>query len=142
MDDHRATSARYRVDVPYYQFDQQGVVFNMWYLAWFDSALVWFLDEVGVPYGELLEGGLDQQLVHTEIDWASGVRFGERIEIDVFAQHVGNTSFTLVFEVHRIDDAGDTVVATGRTVYVNIDGSGKAPLPPALRQALVGTFRR
>jgi acyl-CoA thioester hydrolase len=27
------------VVVPYYQVDQQGVVFNMWYLAWFDEAM-------------------------------------------------------------------------------------------------------
>ena len=33
-----------------FQYDQQGVVFNMWYFGWFDDAMTQFLGEVGYPY--------------------------------------------------------------------------------------------
>ena len=41
----------------YFQFDQQGVVFNMWYFGWFDDAMTQLLTEVGYPYTELNADG-------------------------------------------------------------------------------------
>jgi acyl-CoA thioester hydrolase len=118
----------------YFQFDQQGVVFNMWYFAWFDDAMTQFLADAGYPYQVMTGDGLDVQLVHTEADWRAGVRWGESVLIDVTTEAVGSTSFTLSFTVR----AGAQVRSTARTVYVVVgtDGSGKQPVPPALRAAL------
>lgn len=125
---------RFPVTVRYLEVDQQGVVFNMWYLAWFDEAMTAFLDSHGPTYAELMADGFDVQLVRSEIDWSAGVRFGDNIHVDVSADHIGTTSFTLRFTVHRDTD----VVAVGRTTYVVIstDGSGKRPIPPQLRNTL------
>ena len=49
----------------YFQYDQQGVVFNMWYFGWFDDAMTQFLTEVGYPYTTLNADGFDVQLVRT-----------------------------------------------------------------------------
>jgi acyl-CoA thioester hydrolase len=127
-------TSSYRARVRYLEVDQQGVVFNMWYLAYFDEAMSQFLAEGGVPYSELLASGHDVQLVHTEIDWTSGLKWEDEARVDVSLVGVGHTSFTLQFEVF----AGDSPVARGRTVYVVVatDGSGKRPVPPALHQAL------
>jgi acyl-CoA thioester hydrolase len=118
----------------YFQFDQQGVVFNMWYFAWFDDAMTQFLGEAGYSYQTMIAHGLDVQLVHTEADWRTGVRYGESVLIDVVTESMGSTSFTLSFTVR----AGSTVRSTARTVYVVVgtDGSGKQPIPPKLRAAL------
>jgi acyl-CoA thioester hydrolase len=118
----------------YFQYDQQGVVFNMWYFGWFDDAMTQFLGEVGYPYTALNADGLDVQLVHTEADWRDAVRYGEQVEIDVATECIGSASFTLSFSVR----VGDQVRSTGRTVYVVVgtDGSGKRPVPPKLRVGL------
>ncbi len=118
----------------YFQFDQQGVVFNMWYFAWFDEAMAQFLGEAGYPYQTMIADGLDVQLVHTEADWREGVRYGESVLIDVVTEKIGSTSFTLSFTVR----VGSQPRSTGRTVYVVVgtDGSGKQPVPPKLRAAL------
>ena len=118
----------------YFQYDQQGVVFNMWYFGWFDDAMTQFLGEVGYSYTALNADGLDVQLVHTEADWRDAVRYGEKVEIDVATECIGSTSFTLSFSVR----AGGQVRSTGRTVYVVVgtDGSGKRPVPPKLRVGL------
>ena len=118
----------------YFQFDQQGVVFNMWYFAWFDDAMTQFLSEVGYPYAAMNADGFDVQLVHTEADWREGVRYGEQVVIDVATERVGSTSFTLSFGVR----VGAQTRSTGRTVYVVVstDGSGKRPVPPRLRAGL------
>ena len=118
----------------YFQFDQQGVVFNMWYFGWFDDAMTQFLSDVGYPYTALNADGLDVQLVHTEADWRDAVRYGEQVTIDVSTERVGSTSFTLRFSVR----VGAEVRSTGRTIYVVVstDGSGKRPVPPRLRGGL------
>ncbi len=124
------------VDIPisYFQYDQQGVVFNMWYFGWFDDAMTQFTSEVGYPYTEMNADGIDVQLVHTEADWRDAVRYGEQVTIEVSTERVGSTSFTLRFSVR----VGAQVRSTGRTVYVVVstDGSGKRPVPPRLRAGL------
>jgi len=124
----------YRHTVRYFECDQQGVVFNMWYLGYFDEALGTFLAEGGLSYPELIRSGVDVQLVHSEIDWAGPLRWGEEAVVEVRLERLGTTSLTLQFAVR----AGTRPVATGRTVYVTVatDGSGKVPVPPVVAAAV------
>jgi acyl-CoA thioester hydrolase len=124
----------YPINVRYLEVDQQGVVFNMWYLAYFDDAMTAFMASAGIPYATMKEAGLDLQLVHVDIDWKGGVGFGDEVGVRVRPVRVGTTSFTLGFEVLR---SGQPVVGS-RIVYVCVatDGSGKRELPSELRRAL------
>jgi acyl-CoA thioester hydrolase len=124
----------YRHRVRYLEVDQQGVVFNMWYLGYFDEAMAEFFAEGGLPYDAMLASGYDVQLVHSEIDWRSSLRHGDEGRVEVSLASVGATSFTLWFAVY----AEETLVASGRTVYVVVatDRTGKRPIPPSIRAAL------
>ena len=73
----------YRHTVRYLEVDAQNVVFNSWYLAWFDDAMSAFLEHGGLPYKEMLAAGYDVQLVRTEIDWRAGVGFQDVLDIAV-----------------------------------------------------------
>ena len=121
--------------VRFMEVDAQGVVFNGWYLTYFDEALTAFLGSRGTSYAALLEAGFDFQLVHSEIDWKSGLRWQDDARVAVSTARVGRTSFAMDFEIRR--DGGE-VTCTARTVYVAVatDGSGKRPVPPALAAAL------
>ena len=120
--------------VRYWEVDAQGVVFNSWYLAWFDDAMTEFLEHGGLTYKDMLAAGYDVQLVRSEIDWRSGVGFQDAVEVAVSTARLGRTSFALDFEVRR----GGAVTCAGRTVYVVVaaDGSGKCAIPPLIRAAL------
>jgi acyl-CoA thioester hydrolase len=122
------------VVVPYFQVDQQGVAFNMWYLAWFDEAMSAFLESTGYPYDAMIAAGVDVQLVHTDLDWRGSAQWGDEVTVAVTTAAIGTTSFTLAFDVR----VGTETIASARTVYVVIgaDGSGKQAVPPALRAAL------
>ena len=122
------------VDVRFLEVDQQGVVFNMWYLAYFDDAMTAFLEHGGLPYEDMLAAGYDVQLVHASVDWRGGVGWRDDVRIAVSLARAGRTSFTLDFQVLR---AGTDVV-DGRIVYVVVasDGGGKVEIPPLLRDAL------
>lgn len=122
------------LQVRYLEVDQQGVVFNMWYLAYFDDAMTAYLAHRGVPYDELTAAGVDVQIVHTELDWQGSLGWGDDAWVDVSTAELGRTSFAIDFRI-RVDD---DVVASARTVYVVIatDGSGTRELPTPLRGAL------
>ncbi|WP_422746822.1 acyl-CoA thioesterase [Mycobacterium sp. WMMD1722] len=120
--------------VRYAEVDQQGVVFNGHYLTWFDEACTAFLEDLGVSYPALIADGVDFQVVHTEIDYAAGVRWRDDVRIEVRCERIGTTSLTLGFTVLR----GGTPAVTGRTVYVVVSTTdwSKRALPETLRMAL------
>jgi acyl-CoA thioester hydrolase len=120
----------------YYEVDQQGVVFNSWYLAWFDEAMLIFLSRRGLDNAALTAAGIDYQLVRSEIDWRTGVRFDEAVEIAVRPGRIGTTSFDVHFAVRR----GGAETCAARIVYVAVAraGTGKIPVPDLLRAALGG----
>lgn len=118
----------------YFQFDQQGVAFNMWYLAFIEEARNGFLAEIGFSLEDLLSSGHDIQLVHVELDWNAALRYGDALEIEVNLDHLGTTSFSIR---HSLKVNGKAS-ATGTAVYVIIDQSSheKASVPSGLRAAL------
>ena len=129
-----STPFTHPIDVRYLEVDQQGVVFNMWYLAYFDDAMTAFLAHGGLDYDDLTAAGYDVQLVSTKLDWRGGVGWRDDVTVAVSLARIGRTSFTLDFEVRR----GGEAVVDGRTVYVvvGMDGGGKREIPPLLRSAL------
>lgn len=134
-----AATFTHPIQVRYHEIDQQGVVFNMWYLAYLDEAMSAFIEANGLAYTQMQDDGVDVALVHTEVDWTSGLRFGPAADVTVEVATVGRTSFALDFVV-RQDGA---TACTARIVYVCIamDGTGKQPVPAPLRAALTDGLR-
>ena len=129
---------RFPVSVRYLEVDQQGVVFNMWYLAYFDDAMTAFLAAGGLDYGDMFAAGTDVQLVHTELDWSGSVRWGDAVVVEVRLVAMGTTSFRLGLDVRVGDTPGEPAVRA-ETVYVAIDVAGdgaKCPVPALLADAL------
>ena len=120
--------------VRYMEVDAQGVVFNAWYLTYFDEAMAAFLEARGLPYAAMLEAGFDVQLVRSEVDWRSGLRWQDDVRVAVSTARLGRTSFSLDFETRRDGE----VTCSARTIYVVVatDGSGKREVPPLLAEAL------
>lgn len=124
----------------YLEIDQQGVVFNAWYLAYFDDAMTAFLGHRGLPYAQMMADGYDVMLKRTEIDWSAGLRYGEAAHVAVDVAAIGTTSFTLSFDVVRTGEDGEETVCRGRTVYVMVTapGNAKTPIPDRIRSLLAG----
>lgn len=126
----------------YAEVDQQGVVFNGHYLTWFDEACTALLDDLGVAYPELIAGGHDFQVVHSEIDFKAPVRWRDEVRVAAECTRVGSTSFTIEFTVSaRTNSADERVAVRGHNVYVVVSTQdwAKRPVPDALRRALSGT---
>ena len=123
------------VTVRYMEVDVQGVVFNGWYFTYFDEAMAAFFRHRGLPYPEMMAAGYDVQLVRSEIDYKSGVRFGEPIVVAVSPSRLGRTSFSLDFQIRR--ESGEATT-NGRIIYVvvAIEDYAKREIPPLILEAL------
>lgn len=121
--------------VRYYEADMQGVVFNMWYLAYFEDARNAYLDSVGYSLSTLLASGLDIQVVATRIEWHGPVRWNDTdVSVVAYVTRLGVTSVTFAFAVR----CGGAELVSGETVYVIVEmgQGGKKPVPEGLRQAI------
>ncbi|GLZ32418.1 hypothetical protein Lesp02_46060 [Lentzea sp. NBRC 105346] len=118
----------------FYEIDGQGVMFNMWYLAYADEAVDAFFVERGLPYKDWQGMGFDVHVVHVELDFAAGVKNRDLTEVLVSPSRIGGKSFTLDFAFRRDGD----VTCTGRIVYatVSTEGHGTIALPARLVEAL------
>src|SRR5260370_37445178 len=106
------------------EVDAQGVVFNGWYLTYFDEAFTAFLADGGLNHRQLLAAGFDTQLVRAELDWRAPLGWQDDVLVAVSLARLGRTSITVDFAARR--DGGDLACAA-RIVYVVVatDGTGK-----------------
>lgn len=131
-----------RIVPRYAEIDQQGVVFNGHYLTWFDEACTALLDQHDVDYAQLTSTGVDFQVVHSDIDYLTSVRWRDSVRVEAVCDHIGTTSFAVTFTVLRTapDDPQRTeeIAVRGRNVYVVVstDTWAKRDVPEVLRRAL------
>ena len=116
------------IDVRTDDLGRSGHVNNAKFVAYTDLARDRYLAD-GHGYGP---DDLRHLVVHLEIDYERELATLEPITVAVDVTDVGETSFTLAYELRTAD--GD-VVATVTTVAVVVD-DGPTPLPEPLRDGL------
>ncbi len=126
---------RYFLRVRYAECDAQKVVFNSRYGDYVDLATVEFFRALGFG-SDLVNGGLDYQVVKQTLEWKAPARFDQVLELSVAAKHLGNTSFTLATQMRMA--ASGKILVTAETVYVLMDAHSmeKITLPVDMRAAL------
>lgn len=126
----------YQRKVRFSDSDCQGHVFNANYFVYVDDAVTDHLEDLGLPYAEIVRRGHDMVLARAECDFRSPGCFGETLSVAVRTERLGNTSVTFGFVI-REAGSGRTV-CEGREVYVILDRqTGRpAPVPDHLRDAI------
>ena len=92
-----------------------------------------FMESIGYPFAPLIRNsGFLLPIVHAEADFLKPLSTGDRLEIQVKAETIGDSSFTLGYTLLR--DRTETV-GTVRTVHVLINKQDGASIPllPELR---------
>jgi YbgC/YbaW family acyl-CoA thioester hydrolase len=73
-----------------------------------------------------------------EAEYLTVLRFDDEIEVELRSEHVGTTSVTYSWEIHREDE----ICIRGRHTVVHVDADGRpAALPTTMRRALSGAER-
>ena len=128
--------ATYSFRVRLHDIDAAGVMFFGHLFRHAHDAYEAFMAGLGLPLVGLIQAGVRLPLVHAEADYRQPLRHGEEIRVEVACEHLGRSSFTIGY---RFCDAQGGLRATARTVHVHLgpDSAGNAPLPEAIRSALI-----
>ncbi|HVV10648.1 thioesterase family protein [Amycolatopsis sp.] len=120
------TIARAPIRVRYHECDQQGIVFNAHYLAYFDMGSLEFFREVFGSYENLRARGVDTVVAASELTYRAPSRYDDELVVEVGIEHLGRTSLILAFTIVR----GDELVTTGTNRYVFVDTGNLAKTAP------------
>jgi 1,4-dihydroxy-2-naphthoyl-CoA hydrolase len=73
-------------------------------------------------------------IVHCEADYFAPLRVGDKLEVQVSVEKIGNSSFTMNYRIYR----EKSEVGTVKTVHVTLERSSrkKIPIPQDFRQIL------
>ena len=118
----------HEIAVQYRDLDPRSHVNHAVYVSYMEQAKGRFMaDELGVALDEV-----DTVVRHLELDYLDSIEAGRTVAVTVRPADVGETSFTLDYELRVSGDA----VATGRTVSVLLGEAGPRPLPEEWRAVL------
>lgn len=128
--DRRPPLFTHRMRIRYAECDQQGVVFNAHYLAFYDVAMVELWRARLGGYAAMVAAGADYMIAETHLHYVAGARFDEQLEIDVRVGRIGTSSLVLE-PTFRI---GDRVCVHGAVRHVFVVPGGRSrPIPDDVR---------
>jgi acyl-CoA thioester hydrolase len=107
----------HRLRVRYGECDQQGVVFNAHYFAYFDHVLTEVWRDVVVPYEQMVERGVDLVVAHAQAAFKAPARFEDEIDLVWWVTRLGNSAMTTRIDIRR----GDETLVEGEMVHVFVD---------------------
>jgi acyl-CoA thioester hydrolase len=114
--------------VRYAEVDGQDVVFNSHYLLYCDETMSLFCRERGLH--DLAER---VRVKASSLTWTSGAKWGETLTVVATCLSVGQTSFSMAFDVR----ADERPCCSVQTTYVRTDEGGRpTPLSESDREML------
>lgn len=126
----------YLLRVRYSECDAQKIVFNGKYTEFLDVASTEFIRAIWGDFNEISAIGIDNQVVNLNISWKAPSAFDDVLSISVNASHIGNSSYTLSFNI--VNYKTGTEIANAEIVYVMVDATAftKKSIPEELKQKL------
>lgn len=128
---------RKKIIVRLHDTDAAGLLFFAHQFFYAHDIYEDLLREIGLPMEQLMaHGEFFVPIVHAESQYLRGLAVGEELEATVAVANLGNTSYTLEYEIKN--RAGE-VVGRAKTVHVSIDRKTrmKISLPDNLRSRLM-----
>ena len=127
----------YEQRVRWRDVDLAGIVHFAHFITYLEVAEHEWVRRHGYEYGEFLETmGICMPRVSVHCDYHAPARLDDLLSIEVRLERVGNTSFTLKFDVYR--GSGEEYVAQGRFVIATVSRTSFKPVrvPDELRDML------
>lgn len=93
------------VQVMYFDTDAGGVVHNIAYLRFIETARTLLAVQLGMSFEEIIRTGIHPVVVRTEIDYRRPARLGEHLQIHGKIAEIGRVRFWVEFEILRTSDS-------------------------------------
>jgi len=126
----------FKTSVKLHDTDTAGFLFFAHQFKIAHDAYEDFMEAVGLGFGRIIKASdFLIPIVHAEADYTAVLEVGDRLSVQLRAEKIGKTSFTLAYDLVGLDS---TIVGRVKTVHVCVDNvkKKKIPLPEKLRKAL------
>lgn len=126
----------HKLRVRFAETDLQGIVFNGNYMTYTDVAQAEYFREIGLRFQDLVASGTDTVLARMTLEFKSPARFDDILEVNARVSKIGNTSFTMEFEIYPENE--DRLVGAATALYVCVDPATLRPtrVPDDLRERM------
>ncbi len=114
--------------VRYLETDMMGIVNHVWYIAWFESARIYYVHSRGAEYAEAQKEGVFLSVVDLHSRYVASARFGDTIAARCWVEKLGSRALTFAYEIANAHTG--TLFATGQTYHIPLDSQGKAVMLP------------
>ena len=114
-----APRIRTDVQVMFFDTDCGGVVSNIAYLRFIETARTHLAEKLGLALVEMAQKQTYPVVVHTEIDYRRAAKLGDRLVIEGWLDRVERARFWCAFRVTRPQD--DTLIAECRQMLALIE---------------------
>jgi acyl-CoA thioester hydrolase len=114
-----------------------GVVYYGNYLAFFESARVETMRQIGADYASAVRRGVHIPVVEATVRYRQPAVFDDVLLVRTHAAHIGKARFTFSYEIVR--EADGALIASGHTVHACVESQTMQPvrIPTWLRQDLM-----
>jgi YbgC/YbaW family acyl-CoA thioester hydrolase len=106
------------VQVMFFDTDCGGVVHNIAYLRFIETARTLLAERLGMKLVEMAETRQYPVVVRTEIDYRRAATLGDRLRIDGWLDQLDRVRFWCAFEIRRVGD--ETLIAQCRQMLALI----------------------
>jgi YbgC/YbaW family acyl-CoA thioester hydrolase len=119
----------YEVPVMFFDTDCGGVIHNLAYLRFVETARTIMATQMGMRLAEMAAEGLYPVVLRTEIDYLSPGKFGDRIIVRGGVSEVTRVRFWVEFEVVRTDDGTVLTKSRQSLALIRMPGAKAERLP-------------
>jgi acyl-CoA thioester hydrolase len=121
------------VRVRYAETDKMGVVYYANYFVWFEVGRADWLRSLGWTYREMESEGIVLPVIEAHCEYHRPSRYDDEMEVRTQGRMLSAARVEFSYKVVRRGD--EQVTASGRTVHVALDASGRPRrLPDRIRE--------
>ena len=126
---------RYALRVRYGDTDQMGFAYYANYLRWFEIGRAEMLRSLGQSYRSVEEAGISLPVVEARCRYLKPARYDDALIIETSVLRLRKAS--VVFHYHVRREAGDELLAMGRTEHCFLAPDGRPTRAPEFLQVLL-----
>ncbi len=101
--------------VNYYETDQMTIVHHSNYIRWFEEARLDALEQLGIFYSEMEQGGFMIPVLDVSCQYIKTVRYGDTVEIRLKLTNFTGLKFDFSYEIY--DQKNGELVTTGTSSH-------------------------
>lgn len=112
----------YEHQAQYYETDQMGIIHHSNYIRWFESARIWYMNQIGVDYRDMEESGIISPVLSVQCTYKSMVHFGDVVEIIPKVEKYNGIKLELSYQVLDKQSGELRTTGTSSHCFLNKDG--------------------